>query len=95
MIIEQSETLIENNCFEQEVVIIDNEKLKGENAHGIFVVANVEPLSTPVVEQIQKYIHVEPEKRCHIGCEAFNFDIMCMRKSNYGIIFDLNPRNKN
>lgn len=95
LIIEQSETLIENNCFEQEVVIIDNEKLKGENAHGIFVVANVEPLSTPVVEQIQKYIHVEPEKRCHIGCEAFfNFDIMCMRKSNYGIIFDLNPRNK-
>lgn len=37
----------------------------------------------------------KPANSCHIGCGGWhNFDIMSLRKSDYGVIFDYFPQNK-
>ncbi len=72
-----------------------NSEVSGK-IHGVYIFSNELPLSHQEIETLKGYqkesVH---SNRCHVGCGAFyNLDIMCMRKSAYGLLFDFNPNNK-
>jgi hypothetical protein len=58
----------------------------------VFVVTNESGLNASK-EILSKKPKIE--NSCHIGCAGWhNFDIMSLRKSSYGVIFDYDPQNK-
>lgn len=81
--------------FADAVEACENPKMDG-NIHGVYIFTNELPLSDQEIEILKAYKKgTGLSNRCHVGCGAFyNFDIMCMRKSTYGLIFDFNRNNK-
>lgn len=68
----------------------DNLDVKGM-VNGIYITTNETNL--PTTAEFLKG-HLPPERSIHIGCATWhNFDIMCKRKSDYGLIVDFNPKN--
>lgn len=70
----------------------NNEEVQGQ-INGIYITTNETNLGATA--QILKD-HLRPKtKTIHIGCATWhNLDIMCVRKSDYGLIVDFNPKNK-
>ncbi|MBA3722550.1 MAG: hypothetical protein H0W88_09140 [Parachlamydiaceae bacterium] len=76
----------------EKLLCFNNPNVTGQ-INGIYITSNETNLSTT-----QKLLLEHPrsinDKSIHIGCAAWhNFDIMCTRKSNYGLIIDFNPEN--
>lgn len=69
----------------------DNSRVKGQ-IYGIYMTTN--ELNLPATNQFFRE-HPRPGTRTiHIGCATWhNLDIMCTRRSNYGLIVDFNPKN--
>lgn len=68
----------------------DNQSVTGQ-VHGIYITTNETNLAA--TDDFLK-THPSRERTIHIGCAGWhNFDIMCKRKSGYGLIVDFNPKN--
>lgn len=68
----------------------DNLAVKGQ-VNGLYITTNETNLAAT-----HEFLKARPsrENTIHIGCATWhNFDIMCKRKSNYGLIVDFNPKN--
>lgn len=68
----------------------DNRSVKGE-VNGLYITTNETNLAAT-----DAFLKAHPvrENTIHVGCATWhNFDIMCKRKSNYGLIIDFNPEN--
>jgi hypothetical protein len=76
----------------QKLAEFNNSRVKGQ-VNGIYITTN----ETNLAETYQiLYDHPIPAtaKTLHIGCATWhNLDIMCARKSTYGLIVDFNPKN--
>jgi len=68
----------------------DNLTVKGQ-VNGLYITTNETNLAA--TDEFLK-AHPPREQTLHLGCANwYNFDIMCKRKSNYGLIVDFNPKN--
>lgn len=68
----------------------DNLAARGE-INGLYITTNEKNLAT--TDQLLAN-HPLRENTIHIGCASWhNLDIMCKRKSNFGLIVDFNPKN--
>jgi hypothetical protein len=81
--------------FVDAVNICENSEIHG-NIHGVYIFTNEIPLSEQDIEILNGYKKEKDlSNRCHVGCGAFyNFDLICLRKSTYGLLFDFNQNNK-
>lgn len=78
------------NSFIQELAKFNNYSVKGQ-INGIYITTNEKNLDA--TSQLLEN-HPRCEQTMHIGCATWhNFDIMCTRKSKYGLIIDFNPKN--
>lgn len=77
----------------QSLIRFNNSKVKGQ-VNGIYITTN--EINLVGTAQVLKERPKPTEKQTiHIGCAAWhNLDIMCLRKSDYGLIVDFNPKNK-
>lgn len=71
----------------------DNPRIKGQ-VNGIYITTNETNLAA-TNQFFKEHPRPNDEKQTiHIGCATWhNFDIMCERKSSYGLIVDFNPEN--
>ncbi len=69
----------------------NNSRIKGQ-INGIYITTNETNLAT-IRQLLQE--HPKPAlQTIHIGCATWhNLDLMCERKSDYGLIIDFNPKN--
>lgn len=68
----------------------DSSSVQGQ-VNGVYITTNETNLSAT-----NTFLKTHPlnENSIHIGCASwYNFDIMCARKSHYGLIVDFNPKN--
>ena len=60
---------------------------------GVYLVAN--EIKDGVADTLKESMPTNTNQGIHIGCAGlYNFDIMCIRKPEYGLIFDYNQNNK-
>jgi hypothetical protein len=81
------------NTIAKNLYNFNNSQVSGQ-INGIYITTNETNLSETSRLLID---HPQPSadtQKIHIGCATWhNFDIMCARKSNYGLIIDFNPKN--
>lgn len=82
---------LKENPLSKKLRALNDAYCKG-NLCGVYISTNEEGVSD--IRQAINQIPTVPQS-CHIGFSGwYNFDIMTMRKSTYGIICDFNPHNK-
>lgn len=69
-----------------------NDTELNKSLNGVYALSN----ESRIERSIERLSEIQKDKRtCHIGVGALhNFDIMAVRRSSYGIIFDFNPDNQ-
>lgn len=84
---------LSNNVISKGLAAFDSADVNGI-VNGIYMTTNETDLA--VTRQLLRE-HPRPSRETiHIGCAAWhNLDIICERKSSYGLIFDFNPENAN
>ncbi|MDB6081313.1 MAG: hypothetical protein JWO53_585 [Chlamydiia bacterium] len=77
----------------QKLLSFDNSHIN-EQIHGVYITTNETNLAA-TRQLLRAHPRPNDEKpTIHIGCATWhNFDIMCERKSNYGLVIDFNPKN--
>lgn len=86
----KSNTIFINEIM-RPLVRFNNSRIIGK-VNGIYVTTN--EVNLAATYQLLKE-HPRPDRQIiHIGCASLhNFDMMCLRKSNYALIVDFNPKN--
>jgi hypothetical protein len=75
----------------QTLASFNNRRVSGQ-INGIYLTTNETNLES--VRQILRNYPSNTLRRIHIGCASWhNLDIMCARRSTYGLIVDFNPKN--
>lgn len=77
----------------QSLANFNNERINGQ-INGLYITTNETNLSATTQFFKDHPQQNDQKPTIHIGCAAWhNFDIMCARKSSYGLIVDYNPKN--
>lgn len=79
------------NKIAQELMCFNNRRVKGQ-VNGVYITTNESNLEATA--QTLKDHPRPSQTTLHIGCAAWhNLDMMCARRSDYGLIIDFNPKN--